>query len=444
MQSRDVKVASIREALPPHSVDLEEAIAGGLVADPNAIERVAHLLTPEDFYCEPFRLVFEAALNLFQEKRPADLLTILAWLDQQNRLHLVGGQEGLFRLMESTVSAASIDLYAKELRTLRIRRDLIQCARQQAELARNPTLSLEDVISQCATRFNQATHAQLTHRGRNISEVCQQIFEEMEKGIAKGIDTDLYDLNALTGGLHAQELVVIAGATGMGKTQLAVYLAYKALVQGYPVMFFSCEMADIRIGERLLAHVAGIDSSRVHQKNIFSHEWDLFIQAQAAVAVLPFRLCDERRLTPALMRSELNECTARFGSPGLIILDYLQLLGGDKQFRVQELDLISRECRAIAQEFNACFVALAQINRGVANRSEKRPTLADLRESGSIEMNADRVILLYRDEYYDKNSADRGLIEVNVAKNRYDSSGTFKALFQPQFSEFKNLAKEWS
>lgn len=433
--------STVAGKLPPHSLALEEAVAGGLLADPRSIGRIADKATPEDFYCEPARLIFQAALELHTARRAADVVSILQWLTERNLLERVGGQSGLIGLMECTVSAVNIDLYVKDLNALRIRRQLIRAAQAQIELAQDPALEIQDIVSQSSTSLNQAAYGYSATKGRTISEVCLAIEQEFERGASTGIPTGIYDLDDLIGGLQQQELLIVAGATGSGKTQLAVYLTYVAAAQGYPVMFFSCEMSDVRIGDRMLAHVSSVDSNRIHQRNVDTEEMERIQTGKQMLSALPVRFCDERRLTTAIMRSELNECAAQFGKPYLVILDYLQLLGGGAANRVTELDQITKECRAIAQEFDVCFVSLAQINRAVSTRQVKEPTLADLRESGGIEQSADRVILLYRDEYYNPDSVSRGKAKLIIAKNRYSSVGNVEVLFLPQFSQFKNIAK---
>lgn len=429
----------VTEKLPPHSVSLEEAVAGGLLSDPGAISRISDKATEEDFYCESYRLIFRAALDLYNNRRTCDAISIMQWLEQRRLIDQVGGQTGILNLMEQTVSAVNIDFYVQDLNTLRVRRQLIQAAQRQIGFAQNPDLGIQEIVSKSSTALTQAAYGHTATRGRSVAEVCKAIQAEFENGVAQGIPTGLYDLDRLIGGLQPEELLIFAGASGMGKTQIAAYLTYTVAAQGYPVMFFSCEMSDIRIADRLLAHIATVDSNMIHQRNLHPEEMERVGTAREILSALPIRFCDERRLTPAIMRAELNECASQFGKPGLVILDYLQLLGGGNANRVQELDQITKECRAIAQEFNVNFLALAQINRAVTNRNSKEPVLADLRESGGIEQSADRVILLYRDEYYNPQSESRGKIKLIVAKNRYNSVGAVELLFLPQFSQFKNL-----
>lgn len=432
-------------ALPPHNIEAEEAILGGILLDPEAIGRISDRLVPEAFYITGHATIYRAALNLHNLGKPTDLLSLTAWLVDNKFLDKVGGRSKLAQLV--TVSAINIDALADLVIDKYTRRRLISAASQIEKLAHDGTKSLEQVsdeAEQIVYRIAQSGKTTDLNQVETLADVGPRLWEQLEQGKTTGIKTNgtFFDLDAMLGGFRPGDLVIAAGRTSMGKTQLAIALAYEVARQGLPVVFFTCEMSKEEIANRLLARIALVDSDRLRNGRIAKDEWGHLANALDALMALPIHVHSAACPRTTEMRSVLRRVAGRHGGKlGMVILDYIQLLGDSADNRVNELDKIVRDFKAIAKEFNVPAVGLAQINRGVESRAEKRPLLSDIRESGAIENHADAVALLYRDEYYNKTSADKGIIEIDIAKNRHGKTGTVRMLFSPEYSLFRNLAR---
>lgn len=432
--------------LPPQNTDAEEAILGGILLDPNAVGRVVDILSPDAFYVIAHREIYKAALVLHAASRPTDLVMVATWLYDHDLLDKVGGQGKLAQLVGSTVSAVNIDRYAALVMDKYLRRQLIQAGNEIVQLGYETSEDLPVVINSAEQKIfdlSQPTDASL--EVEQPIDVLLRIYENATSPKLKGTPSGIYELDSLIGGFKRKKVYIVGGRSGMGKTQFAVHLAAETLKRA-PVVFFSAEMDRDELMTRLLAWESGVDAKKIEEGSVGSSEdFARLHGAMDSLSEVPLYLDDTcgSALTPVKIRSAIRRATALYGKPALVILDYLQLLGDESGNgnRVSELDGLANACKAIAKEFDVAFVALAQINRAAEGQSDKRPQLSHLRESGAIEQAADLVIFLYRDEYYNADTPDRGICELIIRKQRGGATGTVKTIFQPQTSRFLNIAE---
>lgn len=435
-------------SLPPQNVDAEESILGGILLDPEAIGRVADLIEPKAFYIKAHQDIYQAALVLHSQGKPTDLMTVATWLQDHGVLEKVGGTSKLAQLVDRTVSAVNIDRYAALVMDKYLRRQLIAAGNEIVELGYDTATELESVLDQSEQKVFSLTQERPQQGLVAIADTLIQTFNEIEnlhQEIAlPGLSCGFYDLDAVTSGFQRSDLIIVAGRPSMGKTALGLGMAANiAKEHRLPVAIFSLEMSKEQLAQRLLASEAGIESNRLRSGRISQNELEPLSRAIGTLSELPIFIDDSATLTVMQMRSQARRLQAeQSGKLGLVLLDYLQLMEGSRSDnRVQELSRITRNLKGLARELNTPVIALSQLSRGVEQRTNKRPMMSDLRESGSIEQDADLVIMLYRDSYYNPDSPDRDVAEVIVTKHRNGPTGTVKLLFNPQFTQFRNLAK---
>ncbi len=435
------------DRLPPQNIDAEEAILGGILLDPEAVVRVAELLRPEAFYISAHQEVYRAALLLHSQAQPTDLMSMTSWLHDQGLLEKVGGQGRLAQLVDRTISAVNIDQYAQLVMEKYLRRKLIQAGNEIAHLGYETNAPLKNILDQCEQKVFSVTQDRPQQGLTATSDILTQTFSEIEKrnlGIATpGIPCGFYDLDALTQGFQRSDLIITAGRPAMGKTSFCLGIARNiAAIQKLPVAVFSLEMSKEQLVYRLLSGESRIESGRLRSGRVSQHEWQSLASAIDSLSRLPIFIDDTPNISVVEMRSKARRLQAEQGGVlGLILIDYLQLMeGSGSENRVQELSRITRSLKGLARELGVPIIALSQLSRGVESRSDKRPMMSDLRESGSIEQDADLIIMLYREDYYVPDTPDRGISEIIIAKHRNGPVGTVKLLFEPQFTQFRNLA----
>jgi replicative DNA helicase len=445
VQELSFQVASDR--LPPQNVEAEESILGGILLDPEAIGRVADLIQPEAFYLSAHQEIYRAALALHTQGSPTDLMCLTAWLQDQGLLVKVGGQSKLAQLVDRTVSAVNVDQYAALIKDKYLRRQLIKVAAEVSQLAYETSTKLETVLDQSEQKIFSVTQDRVQQGLVPTEDILASTFAELEQRslgtVLPGLSCNFYDLDAMTQGFQRSDLIIVAGRPSMGKTALSVQIARKvAEIHKQGVAIFSLEMSKEQLVQRLLASEARIDSNYLRAGRISQAQWEPLSRAIGSLSQLPIYIDD----TPNPSMGEIRSNARRLQSErpeglGMILVDYLQLMGGEgTDGRVQELSKITRSLKSLARELNVPVLALSQLSRGVESRTNKRPLMSDLRESGSIEQDADLVILLYRDEYYNPDTPDRGVCELIIAKHRNGPVGTVKLLFDPQYTRFENLA----
>ncbi|MBD2530935.1 replicative DNA helicase [Nostoc flagelliforme FACHB-838] len=431
--------------LPPQNIEAEEAILGGILLDPEAISRVSDRLLPEAFYISAHKDIYQAAVRLHTQGKPTDLLSVTSWLTDHDLLARIGGRNKLATLVDRTVSAVNIDALAGLVMEKYLRRQLIKAGNEIVHLGYETETELPQVLDQAEQKVFGVTQERPQSGLVHISDTLINNFQDIEdrnQGIAlPGIPCGFYDLDAMTSGFQRSDLIIVAGRPSMGKTAFCLNLAHNiAASYKLPVAFFSLEMSKEQLTQRLLASEAQIESSYLRTGRLSQTQWEPLSRAIGILSEMPIYIDDTPNITVTQMRSQSRRLQAEIGTElGLIVIDYLQLMEGAGDNRVQELSKITRQLKGLARELSVPVIALSQLSRGVEARTNKRPMLSDLRESGSIEQDADLVIMLYRDEYYSPDTPDRGIAEVIIAKHRNGPTGTAKLLFNPQFTKFQNL-----
>jgi replicative DNA helicase len=438
----------LENALPPQNIEAEESILGGILLDPEAMVRVADILTKEAFYVQAHREIYHAAIVLHSQGKPTDLMSVSTWLADRGLLDKIGGTTKLAQLLNRTVSAVNIDRYAALIMDKYVRRQLIAAGHEIVDLGYDRAAELETVLDESEQKIFRLTQERPQQGLVSISETLIQAFNEIEnlhQEIAlPGIPCGFYDLDGMTSGFSRSDLIIIAGRPSMGKTSFALNISLNiAKREQLPVAIFSLEMSKEQLAQRLLSSEAKIPSNRLRSGRISQNEFEPLANAVANLSELPIYIDDTANLSVMQMRSQVRRLQAQQKNKlGLVLLDYLQLMeGSGSDNRVQELSRITRSLKGLAREINVPIIALSQLSRGVEQRNNKRPMLSDLRESGSIEQDADLVIMLYRDEYYNPDTPDRGLAEVLIVKHRNGPTGIVKLLFKAELTKFENLAR---
>lgn len=424
------------------NIEAEEAILGGVLLDPYAIDRVADNLIPEAFYITTHQIIYRAVLALHQQSLPIDLISVSTWLKDHKQLDKAGGKNKLAQLLDRTVSAVNIDAIAELVMEKYHRRRLLAVAEEIAQLGKETATGLPQILAEVESKIFSLTQ---TTRDKflpqSIGECLPAAFTSLEQGAIPGLTTGLVDLDGLIGGLARKDLIVVAGRASMGKTWVGCYLANQmATVHRLPVVFFSAEMSKEQLVKRFLAMHSGINSQRLFQNRVYKSEWDALAKAIGVLSELPMIIDDSPASSQSAtrMRSVLRRLAKERSSLGLVVLDYIQKLGDRAAGnRAQAVGAIAGHCKDIAKEFNVPFIALAQINRIVETQANKRPCMADIKDSGDIEQDMDIGLLIYRDEYYNPNSLCKGKMEINVAKNRNGPTGVCEVWFSPETGNFR-------
>ena len=438
----------LENSLPPQIIEAEEAILGGILLDPEAMVRVADILAKDAFYVKAHQEIYHAAIVLHSKGKPTDLMTVSTWLADHSLLEKIGGTTKLAQLLNRTVSAANVDRYATLVMDKYVRRQLISAGHEIVDLGYDTAEELEKVLDESEQKIFRLTQERPQQGLVPISETIIQTFTEIEnlhqEVSLPGIPSGFYDLDAMTSGFSRSDLIIIAGRPSMGKTSFCLNIASNiAKEQKLPVAVFSLEMSREQLTQRMLSGEAKIASNRLRSGRISQNEFEPLINAVANLSELPIYIDDTANLSVMQMRSQVRRLQAQQKDKlGLVLLDYLQLMeGSGSDNRVQELSKITRSLKGLAREINVPIIALSQLSRGVEQRNNKRPMLSDLRESGSIEQDADLVIMLYRDDYYNPDTPDRGIAEIIITKHRNGPTGTVKLLFKSELTKFENLAR---
>jgi replicative DNA helicase len=433
----------MNDKLPPLNIEVEENILGGVILDSHAILRVVDILNPSAFYIESHRIIYQAILDLHAQQKPTDLLAVSSWLKDHKLLKKAGGETKLVQLLERTVSAVNIDHLAHLVQEKYQRRQLIATTQSISDLAYDTATPIDLVMEQAEEKiFNIGTNKVDRFKPETIESCLIEVFNQLGQDSPPLYSTGLRELDGMIGGLVKQDLIVIAARASMGKTWLGCYLAnYLATMQQQPVVLFSAEMSKSQLTKRFLAMHSGIDSQRLIRNEIYEHEYEALVAGLEQLKRLPLIIDDTPASiqNPTRMRSVLRRVQAERGSVGLVVMDYIQKLGDRAAGnRAQAVGKLSGAFKDIAKEFDVPFVALAQVNRGVESQANKRPGMADIKDSGDIEQDMDVGLLLYREEYYDAQTEARGLMEINVAKNRNGATGTCQVVFEPTVGRFSD------
>jgi replicative DNA helicase len=435
--------------MPPHSIEAEQAVLGGLMLDNQALDKVASKLTEDDFYRADHRLIFRTVQILDKRNSPYDVLTLAEALKAVNELEKVGGEIYLFELAKNTPSASNIGAYADIVRERSVARQLISIAGEIADSAFNPigrsTTELLDeaerkVFAIAEKRIHVGGPASIRDLLTKAVDKIDTLFQADEAII--GLPTGYSDFDELTSGLQGSDLIIIAGRPSMGKTTFAMNLAEHAAIKGSkPVLVFSMEMPGDSLAMRMLSSLGRIDQHRVRTGKLHDEDWPRITSAVSMLSEAKMFIDDTPALSPNEVRTRARRLVKENGPLGLIVIDYLQLMSipGHKENRTLEISEISRSLKALAKELNVPVIALSQLNRSLEQRADKRPMMSDLRESGSIEQDADLIIFIYRDEVYHEDTPDKGTAEIILAKHRNGPIGKVRLTFLGQFTRFENF-----
>ena len=447
----DLQVAQLR--IPPHSLEAESSVLGGLLLDNSAWDRVGDLLSDSDFYRYEHRLVYTAVSTLVNANRAADVITVFENLQSQGKAEEIGGLAYLNSLAQYVPSAANIRRYAEIVRERAILRKLVSVSDEIATSALNtngrPVPNILDEAEQKI--FNIGEEGSRMRQGfQSMGNLVVELLDRVEEmsqnpNDITGVPTGFFDLDRMTSGMQAGDLIVLAARPSMGKTALAINIAENvALKEGLPVAVFSMEMGASQLAIRIVGSIGRIDQGRLRTGKLHDEEWPRLAEAVERLRTVSLSIDETPGLTPSELRASARRLARNCGKLGLVVVDYLQLMSGssgsDGDNRATELGEISRGLKMLAKELQCPVIALSQLNRGVEQRTDKRPMMSDLRESGAIEQDADVIMFIYRDDYYNKDSKEPGVAEIIIGKQRNGPTGTVKLTFLKPITKFESYA----
>jgi len=432
--------------LVPQSREAEEAVLGSILINPDAYFDVAEFLQPEDFYIHRHRWIWQSFSRLQESRNPIDYLTVTADLDQQDQLAEIGGPAYITALINNVPSSLHAEAYARIVEDAAVRRRMIEAANDIVKLAYDEETGLDAVMGDAEKAIFGVSEHRMTRDLAPIKQVLSEYYDRVGELAARdedvrGVPTGFVDLDKLLGGLQPSDLLIVAGRPGMGKTGFALSIA-KTAAQTHKkhIAIFSLEMANEQLVQRLIAQETGIDSQRLRTGKLEESEWPIFTHAVEVMGDTKIFLDDTPGITPLQLRTKCRRLHLEYRLD-LIIIDYLQLMTGDGrggENRVQEVSHISRQLKILARELNVPVLAAAQLSRAVEQRSDKRPVLSDLRESGSLEQDADIVMFIYRQEMYEEDPSKENVAEIIVAKHRNGPTGSVQLIFRKNLAKFEN------
>ncbi|HEV7915403.1 MAG TPA: replicative DNA helicase [Albitalea sp.] len=449
---RDDEVARLR--IPPHSIEAEQSVLGGLLLDNSAWDKAGDLLVDSDFYRFEHRLIYGAIGALVNATKPADVITVFEQLQSLGKAEECGGLVYLNALAQSVPSAANLRRYAEIVRERAVLRKLVAASDEIATNAFNPrgrpvSQILDEAESQIFKIGEEGSKSRQGFQSMDslVVALIDRVNELHENGAEEvtGVRTGFFDMDRMTAGLQPGDLIVLAARPSMGKTAFALNIGEHVAVQeGLPVVVFSMEMGASQLALRMVGSLGRIDQSNQRTGRLRDDEWGRLSEAVEKLGKVSMYIDESPALTPSEVRARARRQARQCGQLGLIIVDYMQLMSGSggssEENRATVLGEISRGLKSLAKELKCPVIALSQLNRSVESRTDKRPMMSDLRESGAIEQDADIIMFIYRDEYYNKDSPDKGLAEVIIGKQRNGPIGTVKLTFLGQYTRFENYA----
>ena len=437
----------LAQRLPPQSLEAEVSVLGGILLENEALNRVLEVIREGDFYRESHRTIFSALLELYERSEPADLITLSEVLKKREEFDAVGGIEYLNSLVNSVPTAANITYYAKIIKEKSILRKLINRATEIISQGYSDSGDVDEFLDRAERSIFEISEDRVRPSFYPIKDIIKSSFKTIEKLYEKrqlitGVPTGFTKLDELTSGLQPSDLIIVAGRPSMGKTTFALNIAQHAAIKGgIPSAIFSLEMAKEQLALRMLCSEAKVDAHRLRGGFLSEADWPKLTRAAGNLSEAPIFIDDTPGLTALEMRAKSRRLKAE-RKLGLVIVDYLQLMRGraDSDTREQEISDISRSLKALAKELTVPVIALSQLNRRVEERGDKRPQLADLRESGAIEQDADVIIFLYRDEIYNRSENNKGKAEIIIGKQRNGPTDKFELAFLDRYTCFENLS----
>jgi replicative DNA helicase len=438
------------DQLPPHSLEAEEAVLGSLLIDPDAILDIASFLKPGAFYREQNKWIYQAILDLHEARDPLDFVTLTETLRQRSQLEDVGGEAYLISLLNAVPTSVNAKSYARIVESAALRRRMISAAGTIANLAYDEDEDVNVILDRAEQTLFSISEERVTRDLKPVRDIARDYLDRIEELNARGeeiigVPTGYLDIDRLLGGLNKSDLLIVAARPGMGKTSLQLGMALHAgLRHGKRIAIFNLEMSGEQLVQRMVAAETRIDSQRLRRGQLQEQEWPIFLEAIGRLSETKIFIDDTPSITPLQLRTKCRRLYAEHGLD-LIMLDYLQLMQAERTSnnRVQEISEISRSLKGLARELDVPVVTASQLSRAVESRQDKRPQLSDLRDSGSIEQDADVVMFIYRDEYYNPETTDRpNIAEISVAKHRNGPTGVVDLYWHGKLASFRNLRRQ--
>lgn len=448
----DPQLESLR--VPPHSVEAEQSVLGGLLLDNAAWDRIADIIKEDDFYRYDHRLIWQHIARLIGLTRPADVVTVYESLQMAGKADEIGGLAYLNSLAQNTPSAANIRRYAEIVRDRGVLRRLVTVADDISSAALSPQgKDTRQILDEAESKIFQIAEdgARGTAGFQELQPLLTQVVERIDELYHRdsssditGVPTGFSDLDKMTSGMQPGDLIIVAGRPSMGKTAFSVNIGeHVAVEEGLPVAIFSMEMGASQLAMRVLGSVGRLDQQRLRTGKLEDEDWPNLTHAIQKMQDTQLYIDETPALSPMELRARARRLSRQCGQLGLIIIDYLQLMsgnGGGSENRATELSEISRSMKGLAKELNCPLIALSQLNRSLEQRPNKRPVMSDLRESGAIEQDADVILFIYRDEVYNPDTPDKGTAEIIIGKQRNGPIGTVRLTWQGQYTKFQNYA----
>ncbi|MCI8576696.1 MAG: replicative DNA helicase [Lachnospiraceae bacterium] len=433
----------------PHSVEAEQSVIGAMLMDKEAVIAASEIITAQDFYQNQYGVMFESMVELFNEGKPVDLITLQDRLREKDVPPEVSSLEFVGELIAMVPTSANIRFYANIVQEKAVLRRLIKANEEIANICYAGTEPLEQILENTEKTIFDLLQSRNSGEFVPIRQVALNVLEKIEiasrtQGTVTGIPTGFIDLDYKTSGMQPSDFVLIAARPSMGKTAFVLNLVdHVAVRKGIPCMVFSLEMSKEQLVNRMLAMESNVDSQKLRTGNLTDSDWDAIVEGIGVIGNSKLIIDDTPGISITELRSKCRKMKLEYGL-GMVIIDYLQLMSGSGKSgdnRQQEISEISRSLKALAREMNAPVIALSQLSRACETRQDHRPMLSDLRESGAIEQDADVVMFLYRDDYYNKDTETPNIAEVIIAKQRNGPIGTVNLLWQPEYTKFVNLAR---
>lgn len=437
--------------VPPHDIEAEQAVIGSMLTDKDAVISAIEVLKEEDFYREDNKAIYEAILNLYNRSEPIDIITVKSELESMGKFEQVGGLEYLAELPEKVPTTANSMKYIKIVEEKSTLRKLIKTANEIIELGYDPTEDVDDIMEGAEKKIFNVMQNKNQKGYAAMKDILVDSFTQLEelynrKQHITGVPTGFADLDYKTAGLHSSDLVLVAARPAMGKSAFALNIATNAAIRAkVPVAIFSLEMSKEQMVNRILCSEAMVDSNKVRTGRLEEDDWTKLAEAIGPLSEAEIYIDDTPGISVMEIRAKCRKLKLE-KNIGMVVIDYLQLVQGSNKrngSREQEISEISRSLKILAKEIGVPVIALSQLSRAVEQRPDHRPMLSDLRESGAIEQDADIVMFLYRDDYYNQDSEKKGIAEVIIAKHRGGSTGTVELLWLGSYTKFVNLEKSF-
>lgn len=439
------------DRIPPQNIDAEQSVLGAILLDREAIYKAMRVLQPGDFYRESHRIIYETMLFLNEAGSPVDLITLSDQLRQQGDLEKVGGVAAVAMLAEMVPTAANVEYYARIVEEKSLLRTLINLSTRIAGMGYEEHEEPEKLIAEAEQMIMELGNRRTSQAFFTIKDIFLQTFPHLEflynnRGIITGVPTSFDDLDKICSGFQPSDFIILAGRPSMGKTSLGLCIGYNAAMKhNIPVAVFSLEMSKEQLAQRVLCAEAKVDQQRLRNGTLDEEDWLKLHETAGKLSKAPIYIDDTPSISIRQLRAKARQLKSEKGL-GLIVIDYLQLLQGSRRSenRQQEISEISRSLKGLAKELQIPVLAMAQLSRSVEQRPNKRPVMSDLRESGSLEQDADMVMFIYRDEYYNPESEKKGIAEIIIAKHRNGPVGSIELVFLKEYTKFVSIIKNTS